>query len=180
MTTRSNVVSLAPKRATADNVDTPLAVENAGLVADALISASAFMGAISPENLPIDGREFKRRIAGKVDAIRAGDLRPIQEMLMGDAELLHFTFHLFLAEAKTGSQYKRRECMDMALRAQARSRRNLVALADLRKPRRSVNFIRRQNNTQVNTQVRINARRSRKRSPKRENQDERTNARRAH
>jgi len=102
-------------------------------------------------HVPTIAREF---IENNINIVN-GNLREIEMMLITQAQTLDALFHRMTIQAMNSDMINRLQAFsDIALRAQNQSRKTLVALADLKSPRRAT-FIKQQNNA-VNQQVNNN------------------------
>jgi len=98
-------------------------------------------------------------IAQQTHELKNGDISKIEEMLYSQALTLNAAFHKFLLMAASGTGQaalmgKKFELITglaaMALKAQEQSRKTLVALAEIKSPKRSTTFVKQYVNQQLN------------------------------
>ncbi len=98
-------------------------------------------------------------IAKQTHELKNGDISKIEEMLYSQALTLNAAFHKFLVMAAGGTSQaalmgQQFELITglaaMALKAQEQSRKTLVALAEIKSPRRSTTFVKQYVNQQLN------------------------------
>ena len=154
-----------PKTKTALTKKTPLAEkgEMSESVKFAKISLSAsYMGAILADRftnsiMPKAAKigDVESLLGDKITTIQAGDMQPIEAMLIGQAQALQTMFVSLGRQAvtKTGLQ-QYTAFMNLALKAQAQSRATIQALTELKYPRQAT-FVKQANishgHQQVNT-----------------------------
>lgn len=95
------------------------------------------------------------RLSRSVDRVLNNDTNEIEAMLMTQAKSLEYVFYDALTKLPNSSMERAEVCADIALKAQAGCRKTLMALAELKHPRRTT-IIKQQNNAitqQVNNNV---------------------------
>lgn len=103
--------------------------------------------------------QLTAEIVTQIHQIKKGDLTQLEELLYTQALTLDATFHKFLAQAAAGNnqaslmthQFELISGLAaLALKAQDQSRKTLVALAELKNPKRSTTFIKNYVDKQLN------------------------------
>lgn len=114
---------------------------------------------IPPEEFLQAVVELTTEISSQFQAIKKGDTANIEELLYAQALTLDAAFHKFLTMTTTGTSQpsliaERFEIITglaaIALKAQEQSRKTLVALAELKNPKRSTTFIKNYVDKQLN------------------------------
>lgn len=103
-----------------------------------------------------DGVAAFERLSRSVDRIHNNDTNEIEAMLMTQAKTLEYVFYDALTKLPNSSMEHAEVFADIALKAQSNCRKTLMALAELRHPRRTTTIIKQQNNAitqQVNNNV---------------------------
>lgn len=103
-----------------------------------------------------DGVTALERLSRSVDRILNNDTNEIEAMLMTQAKTLEYVFYDALTKLPNSSMERAEVCAEIALKAQAGCRKTLMALAELKHPRRTTTIIKQQNNAvtqQVNNNV---------------------------
>lgn len=96
------------------------------------------------------------RLSRSVDRVIDGNTNEIESMLITQAKSLEFMFYDALIKLPNASMEHAEVFANIALRAQTGCRKTLMALTELKHPRRSTTFIKQQNNAitqQVNNGV---------------------------
>lgn len=96
------------------------------------------------------------RLSRSVDRVIEGNTNEIQAMLVTQAKSLEYMFYDALTKLPNASMEHAEVFANIALRAQSGCRKALMALAELKHPRRSTTFIKQQNNAitqQVNNGI---------------------------
>lgn len=96
------------------------------------------------------------RLSKSVDRVIDGNTNEIESMLITQAKSLEFMFYDALTKLPNASMEHAEVFANIALRAQSGCRKTLMALTELKHPRRSTTFIKQQNNAitqQVNNSV---------------------------
>jgi hypothetical protein len=96
------------------------------------------------------------RLSRSVDRILNNDTNEIEAMLITQSKSLEYMFYDALAKLPNASMEHAEVFANIALKAQSGSRKTLMALTELKHPRRSTTFIKQQNNAitqQVNNGV---------------------------
>ena len=100
------------------------------------------------------------RLSRSVDRVLDGDLNEIEAMLITQAKSLEYVFYDALTKLPSASMEHAEVFGNIALKAQAGCRKTLMALAELKHPRRTTTIIKQQNNAitqQVNNNVKSEA-----------------------
>lgn len=136
-----------------------------GLMADLVTNplAQAAIAVCRLRVAPTDFLEAVGELTGEIvkhnQQIKKGDLSNIEELLYSQALMLDATFHKLLSMAAAGTEQEalmsqRFEMITglaaMSLKAQEQSRKTLVALAELKNPKRSTTFIKNYVDKQLN------------------------------
>ena len=100
-----------------------------------------------------DGVTAFERLSRSVDRIHDNDTNEIEAMLITQAKSLEYVFYDALSKLPSSSIEHAEVFANIALRSQNGCRRTLMALAELKHPRRTTTFIKQQNNHAVNQQV---------------------------
>lgn len=117
---------------------------------DTLASSAMAINQLNGDDL--DEVTIMREMADSARLVKNNDLGEIEEMLMTQAKTLDHFFYKNLKElGKLRMINQIQVIADLALKAQNQSRKTLIALAELKHPRRTT-FIKQQNNA-VNQQV---------------------------
>ncbi|WP_028389655.1 hypothetical protein [Legionella fairfieldensis] len=96
------------------------------------------------------------QLSRSVDRVLNNDTNEIEAMLMTQAKSLEYVFYDALTKLPDSSMERAEVCASIALKAQAGCRKTLMALAELKHPRRTTTIIKQQNNAvtqQVNNNV---------------------------
>lgn len=106
----------------------------------------------------LHGSEFNvvtvlERLSRSVDRVLNNDTNEIEAMLMTQAKTLEYVFYDALSKLPSSSMERAEVCASIALKAQSGCRKTLMALAEIKHPRRTTTFIKQQNNHAVNQQV---------------------------
>ena len=107
-----------------------------------------------------DGVAALERLSRSVDRIHNNDTNEIEAMLMTQAKSLEYLFYDALGKLPNSNMEHADVFASIALKAQSGCRKTLMALADLKHPRRSTTIIKQQNNAitqQVNNNVKSEA-----------------------
>jgi len=99
-----------------------------------------------------DGVAAFERLSKSVDRVLNNDMNEIEAMLMTQAKSLEYVFYDALTKLPNSGIEHAEVFANIALKAQAGCRKTLMALAELKHPRRTT-FIKQQNNHAVNQQV---------------------------
>mgnify|MGYP000228624582 CR=1 FL=1 len=96
------------------------------------------------------------RLSRSVDRVLNNDMNEIEAMLITQAKSLEYVFYDALTKLPNSSMEHAEVFANIALRAQTGCRKTLMALAELKHPRRTTTIIKQQNNAitqQVNNSV---------------------------
>lgn len=93
-----------------------------------------------------DGAAALERLSRSVDRIHNNDTNEIEAMLMTQAKSLEYLFYDALGKLPDSNIEQAEIFATIALKAQSGCRKTLMALAELKHPRRSTTIIRQQNN----------------------------------
>lgn len=99
-----------------------------------------------------DGVAAFERLSRSVDRIHDNDTNEIEAMLITQAKSLEYVFYDALSKLPSSSIEHAEVFANIALRSQNSCRKTLMALAEIKHPKRSATFIKQQNNA-VNQQV---------------------------
>ncbi|EHL32311.1 hypothetical protein [Legionella drancourtii] len=100
-----------------------------------------------------DGVAAFDRLSRSVDRVLNNDTNEIEAMLMTQAKSLEYVFYDALSKLPNSSIEHAEVFANIALRSQNGCRKTLMALAELKHPRRTTTFIKQQNNHAFNQQV---------------------------
>ena len=139
----------------------PPPVTEAQIAVEPLINAAISVTRLrfKPEDFAAQLSEVTSEIAAQTSQLKKGDASKIEELLYAQALTLDATFHKFLAMAASGTSQvslmnERFEVITglaaLALKAQEQSRKTLVALAEIKNPKRSTTFIKNYVDKQLN------------------------------
>ncbi|KTD54922.1 hypothetical protein Lsai_2514 [Legionella sainthelensi] len=92
------------------------------------------------------------RLSRSVDRVCNNDMNEIEAMLITQAKSLEYMFYDALAKLPDSNMEHAEVIANIALRAQAGCRKTLLALVEIKHPRRTTTFIKQQNNA-INQQV---------------------------
>ena len=88
-----------------------------------------------------------QKIAAITARVKAGDLSDLEAMLTEQAVLLNYVAADMTALASSASQMEiKKGALDMALRSQNACRKAILAINEMKNPKRSATFIKQQNN----------------------------------
>ena len=107
-----------------------------------------------------DGVAALERLSRSVDRIHNNDTDELEAMLMTQAKSLEYLFYDALGKLPNSNMEHAEVFASIALKAQSGCRKTLMALAELKHPRRSTTIIKQQNNAitqQVNNNVKSEA-----------------------
>ncbi|KTD14771.1 hypothetical protein Lgra_0474 [Legionella gratiana] len=107
-----------------------------------------------------DGVAALERLSRSVDRIHNNDTNEIEAMLMTQAKSLEYLFYDALGKLPSSNMEHAEVFASIALKAQSGCRKTLMALAELKHPRRTTTIIKQQNNAitqQVNNNVKSEA-----------------------
>lgn len=126
-------------------------------IANAAISITRLR--FPPQDLQTNVQVVVDEMIAQTRLLQKGDISKIEELLYTQALTLDATFHKFLAQAAAASSQTSllthqfeliTGLAAVALKAQDQSRKTLVALAELKNPKRSTTFIKNYVNKQLN------------------------------
>ncbi|KTD69295.1 hypothetical protein Lste_2453 [Legionella steelei] len=131
-------------------------IHNSKVHVNCLSSAAMAISELHGHGHVLDTPTLMDELIKSSSRINEGNLKEIEDMLMAQAKTLDYVFYDTLKQLPNLNMINQIEVFsNIALKAQAQCRKTLAVLSELKHPRRSITFVKQQNNAfnqQINNQ----------------------------